>query len=101
AAARAALDDRELERRQRRVLPEMRGNDLVGRDAEARLRAVLRHRAAQENGTGAIVMRRRAAGTVGHRMREVADDVQASLERLERRENLGKLEALAFLRRRP
>ena len=79
--------------------------DLVGRDAEVRLRPALRHRAGQEHGRGARVVRARrdvgAAGPGDVRMREAADDVDAIAERLERLQDLGEREAGPLRGRRP
>ena len=70
-----------------------------------RLGATLRHRAGQEHGCGARVVRAgrdvAAAGACHVRMREAADDVDAIAERLERLQDLGEREAGALRRRRP
>ena len=95
ATSQAALVDRELERGQRRILADGRCDHLVSGDAEPGLGARLCHCAAQENRRGAVVMRRRAARPVGHRMGEVADDVELRLQGLEWGENLGQREVAA------
>ena len=92
--------DRQLERRQRRVLADVLRRDLVDRHAEMRLRAALGNRAGQEHRRRARVVGARrdigAAGAGDVRMRQAADDVDALAERLERLQDLGEREAGAF-----
>src|SRR5204863_8177749 len=67
AAADARTFDRELERRQRRVLTQLLRDDLVDRDAQVRLRTRLRFGAAQEGRRRTVVVRGRAA-PIGERV---------------------------------
>jgi hypothetical protein len=97
--------DRQLERRQRRVLTELLRDDLIDRYAEMRLRAPLRHRACEEHGGGARVIGARgdvgATGASDERMRETADDVETIAIGLEWLQDFGEREASSLRRRRP
>ena len=88
---------RHLERRQRRVLPDVRGGQLIDRDAAVRLLARFR-RHATEPGARVERMHRRGDGRL---VLEPADDRQLLLERLEGLEDRRQLEARALGGRRP
>ena len=96
AAAQAAFLERELERRQRRVLAEGKRGDLIDRRAELRRRARVGLRAREPDGRRArVVGARGRVLAVGERQRQVADDVEAIAERLERAQDRRQLEARA------
>ena len=100
AAVQARLFDRQLERRQGRVLPDLLRGNLIDGDAERRLRAGFGERAAEKRGGRAVVIRRRAAA-VGIGVPQIADDVDLVVERLERLQDRRELEAGALGCRRP
>ena len=96
AAAQAAFLERQLERRQRRVLAEGLRRDLIDRRAEPRRRARLGPRAREPDGRRArVVGAGRGVLAVGERQRQVADDVEPIAERLERAQDRRQLEARA------
>ena len=101
AAVQRHFLDAHFDRRQRRVLADVLGEHLI--DGLAAVHgALLGMRAAQEHRRRARVIRAGVrALAAGQRVRQVADDVQAVAEFLERLQRLGELEAAAFRRRRP
>jgi hypothetical protein len=96
---------RELDRRERRVLPHVLGCDLVDGRADERFVLLDRMRAAQEHrrrahvvlGAAGILSGRRGDGSVG----QIADHADAIAERFERLQGLGELEGRSLTHRRP
>ena len=101
AAAQAGVLDHQLQRWQRRVLAQVLRRHLVHRDAEPRLRAGGRLRAAEERGGRAVVVAGGAARTIGQRMAEVGDDIDVRAIGRQRLQDLAEGEIAPFVLRRP
>ena len=95
SAAQRDFFDRQLDRRQRSILPDVLGRDLIDGGADVN-RVLLRMHAAQKHRgrTRMIGAGVRSDASRG-RMRQVGDDRHAVAEFLERPEDLGELESLA------